>query len=232
MTDPVHWTLVEATDAVDGGSISSRELTEACLRRIETLQPILNCFIHVDAEEALAEADAADPRRARGEPLGPLHGVPLAHKDMYYAAGRLSTCGSKIRKDFRPEESGTVMERLAAAGAVHLGGLNMSEFAVGPTGHNAHWGHCRNPWNPAHVTGGSSSGSGSAIGGRLAFAALGSDTGGSIRLPAGICGLVGIKPTQTRVAGAHRARLCTGLRHRRGPRSEGSDEQPGTGRRL
>lgn len=200
MTDPVHWTLVEAADAIDGGRISSRELTEACLRRIETVQPILNCFIHVDAKEALAEADAADSRRARGEPLGPLHGVPLAHKDMYYAAGRLSTCGSKIRKDFRPEESGTVMERLAAAGAVHLGGLNMSEFAVGPTGHNAHWGHCRNPWNPAHVTGGSSSGSGSAVGGRLAFAALGSDTGGSIRLPAGICGLVGIKPTQTRVS--------------------------------
>ncbi|MFN4089061.1 MAG: amidase [Alphaproteobacteria bacterium] len=200
MTDPTAWTLVEAADALDAGRISSRELTEACLARVARLQPVLNCFIHVDADEALAEADAADVRRARGEPLGPLHGVPLAHKDMYYSAGRLSTCGSKIRRDFRPEESGTVMERLAVAGAVDLGGLNMSEFAVGPTGHNVHWGHCRNPWNPAHVTGGSSSGSGSAVGGRLAFGALGSDTGGSIRLPAGLCGLVGIKATQTRVS--------------------------------
>src|SRR5690606_38792450 len=200
MTDPTQWTLVQASEALESGAISSRELTQACLSRIDRLQPTLNCFIHVDPDEALVEADAADSRRARGEPLGPLHGIPLAHKDMYYVAGRLSTCGSTIRRDFWPENSCTVMERLAAAGAVNLGGLNMSEFAVGPTGHNVHWGHCRNPWNPEHVTGGSSSGSGSAVGGRLAFGALGSDTGGSIRLPAGICGVVGLKPTQTRVS--------------------------------
>ena len=119
---------------------------------------------------------------------------------MYYRAGRVSTCGSRIRRDFVPDHTATALERLDAAGALDLGGLNMAEFAVGPTGHNIHWGHCRNPWNPDYVTGGSSSGAGSAVAGRLVFGALGSDTGGSVRLPASMCGLVGIKPTQTRVS--------------------------------
>ncbi|MEQ9122615.1 MAG: amidase, partial [Alphaproteobacteria bacterium] len=172
----------------------------ACLARIEAVDPKLNAFIHVEAASARAAAAALDAKRARGEALGPLGGVPLAHKDMYYRAGRVTTCGSKIRKDFRPEVTATALTRLDAAGAVDLGGLNMSEFAFGPTGHNAHWDACRNPWDPSRVTGGSSSGSGSATGGRLCFGALGSDTGGSIRLPAGFCGLAGIKPTQTRVS--------------------------------
>ena len=199
-TDPCLWSMTEAADAVASGKISSRELTEACLARIEQWQPVLNCFIHVEADLALAMADAADAARARGEPLGPLHGVPLAHKDMFYREDAVSTCGSAIRRDFRPDYTSTVMARMDAAGAVYLGGLNMSEFALGPTGHNDHWGHCRNPWNPAHVTGGSSSGSGSATGGRLAFGALGSDTGGSVRLPAGANGLVGMKVTTGRVS--------------------------------
>ncbi len=200
MTDPCLWSLTEAADAVASGRISSRELTEACLARIAAWQPVLNCFIHVEPELALAMADAADAARARGEELGQLHGVPLAHKDMFYRAGVLSTCGSKIRRDFRPDHTATVMERMDAAGALYLGGLNMSEFALGPTGHNDHWGHCRNPWNPAHITGGSSSGSGSATAARLTFAALGSDTGGSVRLPAGANGLVGMKVTAGRVS--------------------------------
>lgn len=199
-SDPTFWSLVEAADAVAAGEISARELTEACLARIEAWQPVINAFIHLEADLALQMADATDAARARGEPLGPLAGVPLAHKDMFYRTGMLATCGSKIRKDFRPDYTATVMDRLDAAGAVYLGGLNMSEFALGPTGHNDHWGHCRNPWNPAHITGGSSSGSGAATGARLTFGALGSDTGGSVRLPAGANGVVGLKPTAGRVS--------------------------------
>ena len=200
MTEPTQLTLVEAADAVRAGRVSARELTQACLQRIERLQPKLNAFISIDAADALAAADAADAARARGDTLGPLHGVPLAHKDMYYRAGKVTTCGSKIRKDFRPDHTATAIARIEGAGAVHLGGLNMSEFAFGPTGHNAHWGPARNAWNPEHVSGGSSSGSGAAVAGRLAFGALGSDTGGSIRLPAAFNGVVGIKPTQGRVS--------------------------------
>ncbi len=200
MSDPTLWTLVEAADAVSSKQISARELAEACIVKSEKLQPTLNCFISLDAEGTLEVADAADAALARGDAAGPLHGVPLAHKDMYYRVGKVSTCGSKIRKEFVPDHTATVLERLAAAGALHMGGLNMSEFAVGPFGHNEHWGHCRNPWNPDHVTGGSSSGSGSAVGSRLVFGALGSDTGGSVRLPSACCGLVGMKGTQTRVS--------------------------------
>jgi len=193
-------TLAEAAAGVAKGDFTSTELTEAALARIEAVDPKLNAFIHVDAETALGEAAAIDARRGKGEALGPLAGAPLAHKDMYYRAGALATCGSKIRKDFRPTVTATAISRLAEAGAVYLGGLNMAEFAFGPTGHNEHFGPCRNPWDPTRITGGSSSGSGSATGGRLCHGALGSDTGGSIRLPAGFCGLVGIKPTQTRVS--------------------------------
>ncbi|HKK30221.1 MAG TPA: amidase family protein, partial [Alphaproteobacteria bacterium] len=123
MTDPALWTLTEAADAVAKGEITSRGLTEACLERIYAWQPVVNCFIHVEADLALQMVDAADVARTRGEALGPLHGVPLAHKDMFYRKGVLSTCGSKIRRDFRPEFTATVMERMDAAGAVYLGGL-------------------------------------------------------------------------------------------------------------
>ncbi len=198
--DPCLWSLTEAADAVAAGDISSRELTLAILARVEQWQPKINAFIHLEADLALQMADAVDTARARGETLGPLAGVPMAHKDMFYRAGMLATCGSKIRKDFRPDYTATVMQRLDSAGAVYLGGLNMAEFALGPTGHNEHWGHCRNPWNPAHITGGSSSGSGASTAARISFGALGSDTGGSIRLPAGANGLVGIKPSYGRVS--------------------------------
>ena len=192
--------LAAGVEGVAAGSFTARELTEAHLARIEAVDPKLNAFIHLEAEIALDEADAVDQARASGKALGPLAGAPLAHKDMYYRAGVLSTCGSKIRRTFRPETTSTALARLSAAGAVYLGGLNMAEFAFGPTGHNEHFGPCRNPWDPSRITGGSSSGSGSAVGARMAAGALGSDTGGSIRLPAGFCGLVGLKPTQTRVS--------------------------------
>ena len=163
--------------------------------RARRLQPVLNCFISLQAEAALESAAAADAALARGDAPGPLHGVPLAHKDMFYRTGHVTTCGSRIRKDFVPDHDSTALARLDKAGAIYLGGLNMAEFATGPTGHNEHWGDCRNPWNQAHISGGSSSGSGASVGGRVVYGALGSDTGGSVRLPSACCGVVGLKPT-------------------------------------
>ncbi|WP_419897198.1 amidase [Roseomonas sp. USHLN139] len=192
--------LVEAAAAVADGSISAVALTEACIARTRRLDPQVNSVIWLDEAGALEAAEAADKARAAGAALGPLHGVPMAHKDMYYKAGQRSSCGSAIRRDFVPSVTATVLERLEGAGAVTFAGLNMAEFAQNPTGHNKHFGDCLNPWNPAHITGGSSSGSGAAVAARFAFMALGSDTGGSIRLPASACGVTGLKPTQTRIS--------------------------------
>ena len=192
--------LTEVAEAIASRKVSSEEVVEACLARIERLDPLLHFFIWSQPEEARAGARVADARVAAGDPLGPLHGVPLAHKDMFYVAGKLSTCGSKIRKDFRPAYTATIMERLEAAGAINLGGLAMVEFAMGPHGYNAHLAQCRNPWQPDHIPSGSSSGSGVAVGARAVYGALGSDTGGSIRCPAAVSGVVGISPTYGRVS--------------------------------
>lgn len=200
MTDPATWTLLEAAAAIRARRISAVELTGAMLARIAALDPIVNAFIAVEGETALAAAEAVDADLSAGRPLGALAGVPLAHKDMYDRKGLVTGCGSRIRADHVAGATATVIERLAAAGALHLGRLNMSEFALGPTGINAHHGRARNPWNPEVVTGGSSSGSGAAVAAGLVFGALGSDTGGSIRLPSAICGIAGLKPTQGRVS--------------------------------
>ena len=181
------------------GKVSSVELTQAALERAKTLGAELNCFALLEPDEALKAAKKAD--RARGK-RGPLHGVPLAHKDLFYRKGKVVACGSKIRQDFVAPVTATVLERMSAAGAVTLGALHMAEFAFSPTGYNEHYGHPRNPWNTAHVPGGSSSGSGAALAARIVFGSLGSDTGGSIRLPAAMCGLTGLKPTVTRVSRA------------------------------
>jgi aspartyl-tRNA(Asn)/glutamyl-tRNA(Gln) amidotransferase subunit A len=193
-------TLVEAADAVARGEVTSVELTRSALSSIATRDKTINSFIWLEEEEAMASAAALDAMQRAGRRIGPLHGVPLAHKDMYYRAGKRSTCGSKIRADFRPTYTATVIERLESAGSISIGGLNMAEFAQNATGHNQHYGHCGNPWNAAYCPGGSSSGSGASVGARLVYAALGSDTGGSIRLPASLCGVTGIKGTQTRVS--------------------------------
>lgn len=193
-------TLVEASDAVRKGEATSLDLTKAALDAFAAGDKAINSRIALDGDEALAAAEGFDKLRKAGRLLGPLHGVPLAHKDMYYRAGKPCTCGSKIRKEFRPSYTATAIERLQAAGSITIGSLNMAEFAQNPTGHNAHFGHCHNPWRHGYCPGGSSSGSGAAVSARFTYAALGSDTGGSIRLPATMCGVTGIKGTQTRVS--------------------------------
>jgi len=175
---------------------------EAALARMHAVHPRLNCLIRSDDEQGLAAAHLADRDLARGALRGPLHGVPMAHKDMYYRAGVVSTCGSRILRERPAPSTATALERLDTAGAIQFGVLNMAEFAFGPTGHNWHFGHCRNAWDPSRITGGSSSGSGTSIAARATFAALGSDTGGSIRLPAHFCGISGVKPTYGRVSRA------------------------------
>jgi aspartyl-tRNA(Asn)/glutamyl-tRNA(Gln) amidotransferase subunit A len=192
--------LVEVAEAIAGRKVSAAEVARACLERSERAQKRLNCFIAIEGEALLESARQADAELAQGRIRGPLHGVPLAHKDMFYRAGRECSCGSKIRRGFVPEVTATVLSRLEGAGALVLGRLNQAEFAVGPTGHNVHYGDCRNPWSLAHVPGGSSSGSGAAVAARLVYGALGSDTGGSVHLPSAFCGVVGLKPTQTRVS--------------------------------
>jgi aspartyl-tRNA(Asn)/glutamyl-tRNA(Gln) amidotransferase subunit A len=195
-------TLVEAADAVRSGSTTAVALLQGCLAAIDAHEDKVNATIWIDRDGAMAAAEAADAAVKAGASLGPLHGVPLAHKDMYYQAGKISTCGSMIRKDWVADRTATVLERLHAAGSITFAGLNMAEFAQNPTGHNRHHGDCHNPWNLPYITGGSSSGSGAAVAAGFTFGALGSDTGGSIRLPAAACGVTGLKPTQTRVSRA------------------------------
>jgi aspartyl-tRNA(Asn)/glutamyl-tRNA(Gln) amidotransferase subunit A len=201
-TEPALMSLTSVAKAIADKRVSSREVTKSCFDRIAQWQPRLNAFMAIEAEEALAAADAADAALAKGKANGPLHGVPLAHKDMYYEAGKVVTCGSKIRRDFVATTTSTALQRLKDAGTIRLGSLQMSEFAYGPTGHNAHYGAVHNPWAVDHITGGSSSGSGSAVAARLTFAALGSDTGGSIRMPAHFCGVTGLKTTVGRISRA------------------------------
>jgi aspartyl-tRNA(Asn)/glutamyl-tRNA(Gln) amidotransferase subunit A len=200
--EPALLTLTEIAHAIAQKHFSSREVTQSCLDRIAQWQPRLNAFMAIEADEALAAADAADAALAKGNVSGVLHGVPLAHKDMYYDAGRVVTCGSKIRRDFVATTTSTALQRLKDAGTIRLGSLQMAEFAYGPTGHNSHYGPVHNPFALAHITGGSSSGSGSAVAARLTFAALGSDTGGSIRMPAHFCGVTGLKTTYGRISRA------------------------------
>src|ERR1700723_1089454 len=201
-TEPALMALTAVASAIADKRVSSREATQSCLDRIAKWQPHLNAFMAIEAEEALKAADAADAALAKGGRRGPLHGVPLAHKDMYYEAGKVVTCGSRIRRDFVATTTSTALQRLKDAGTIRLGSLQMAEFAYGPTGHNAHFGPVHNPFKLGHVTGGSSSGSGSAVAARLTFAALGSDTGGSIRMPAHFCGVTGLKTTVGRISRA------------------------------
>ncbi|MEL7941573.1 Asp-tRNA(Asn)/Glu-tRNA(Gln) amidotransferase subunit GatA [Pseudomonas delhiensis] len=192
-------TLAEVARGLADKQFSAEELTRALLSRIEQLDPQLNSFISVTADEALAQARAADQRRANGE-AGALLGAPIAHKDLFCTRGVRTSCGSKILDNFVSPYDATVVERLAAAGAVSLGKLNMDEFAMGSANESSHYGPVKNPWDATRVPGGSSGGSAAAVAARLIPAATGTDTGGSIRQPAALTNLTGIKPTYGRVS--------------------------------
>lgn len=199
MTD---WTIASLGEALRTKRLSVIEATELCLRRIERMDPRMRAFITVDAEGARRTAKALDAELAAGHTRGPLHGIPVAHKDLCFIRGLPTSCGTRTPEYFVAGRECTAARRLADAGAVLLGKLNMSELAMGPFGNNAHHGDVQNPWRDGHASGGSSSGSGAAVAAGLVLGALGTDTGGSIRLPAACCGVVGIKPTYGRVSRA------------------------------
>lgn len=192
-------TLSELVQRLRNRTVSSRELTELYLGRIERLNSQLNAFVTVTPELALASADAADRRLAAGD-SAPLLGVPIAHKDIFCTRGLRTACGSRMLDTFIAPYDATVVERLAAAGAVTLGKTNMDEFAMGSSNETSFYGPVNNPWDTERVPGGSSGGSAAAVAARLVPAATGTDTGGSIRQPAAFCGITGIKPTYGRVS--------------------------------
>ena len=187
--------LSDVSRAVQKKEVSPVELTQACLARIEKLNPTLNAFITITGTVALEEARKAEAEIVRGEWKGPLHGIPLAVKDLIETAGVKTTAASAVLKDNVPTADAEVIRRLKSAGAILLGKLNLHEFAYGGSGIIGHFGPARNPWNTAHVTGGSSSGSAAAVAACLCYGAIGTDTAGSIRLPAACCGITGLKPT-------------------------------------
>jgi aspartyl-tRNA(Asn)/glutamyl-tRNA(Gln) amidotransferase subunit A len=195
-------TIARAARALRARELSPLELTDSYLRRIERLNPHLNAYITVCAERAREDARRATDELAAGKARGPLHGIPIALKDLYETAGIRTTAGAKIHADHVPAHDCPVAARLRAAGTILLGKLNTHEYAYGVTTNNPHFGPTRNPWNPEHIPGGSSGGSGAAIAAGLATATTGTDTGGSIRMPASVCGVVGLKPTYGRVSKA------------------------------
>jgi aspartyl-tRNA(Asn)/glutamyl-tRNA(Gln) amidotransferase subunit A len=190
----------EIARRVRGKEISAREITTAFLARIEAKNRELGVYLVVDAKGAMSQAEAVDQAIARGEDPGPLAGVPIALKDLFVTRGLATTAASRILEGWIPPYDGTAVSRLRGAGAVCLGKLNMDEFAMGSSNEHSAYGPCRNPWDPTRVPGGSSGGSAAAVAAGMAAATLGTDTGGSIRQPASLCGVVGIKPTYGRVS--------------------------------
>ena len=180
--------------------VSPVELVTAALDRSSAVQPHLNCYLDLYADQALAAARHAEAAFAAGQVLGPLHGIPYAPKDIFTEPGVRCTAGSRILADWIPQREATVLARLRAAGAIRIGRTNLHEFAYGITNVNPHYGPAHNPWQPDHVTGGSSGGSAAAVAAGAAGFSLGTDTGGSVRLPAALCGIVGLKPTYGRVS--------------------------------
>ena len=193
-------TLSEASELVRTRKISPKELTTACLERIQRLNPTVNAFITVTAEQATADAQRAEAEIMKGRWRGPLHGIPVGLKDLFDTAGVRTTGGSGQFAERVPVEDADVVQRLKAAGAVILGKQNLHELGLGATSAASHFGPVRNPWNREYVAGGSSGGSAAAVAASLCYGALGTDTGGSVRLPASFCGTVGLKPTYGRVS--------------------------------
>ena len=199
-TDLTGLTLSAAVELVRNKSVSPVELTRACLERIAQLNPSLNAFITVTAESAMEQARSAETDIQRGQWKGPLHGIPVALNDLVDTAGTATTAGSVVFRERVPQQDAEIVLRLKKAGAVLLGKLNLHEFAYGGSGLIGAFPAARNPRNPALITGGSSSGSAAAVAAELCYAAVGTDTAGSIRLPAACCGIVGLKPTYGRVS--------------------------------
>ncbi|MBN6185749.1 Asp-tRNA(Asn)/Glu-tRNA(Gln) amidotransferase subunit GatA [Aneurinibacillus sp. BA2021] len=198
--DVLKSSLTHLSSRIRKKELSPVEVVDELVKRVEAVNPALNAFITVAAEEALHAAKQAETEIMRGQWKGPLHGVPLGVKDLIYTKGLRTTMGSKLYENFVPDRDATVVEKLKHAGAILIGKLNTHEFAYGPTGDVSFFGPVRNPYDTERMTGGSSSGSGAAVASALCFGALGTDTGGSIRIPASACGIVGMKPTFGRVS--------------------------------
>src|ERR1700730_1045074 len=201
-TDLAFASIEEVARLYRKRKLSPVDVTKLMLERMEQLNPKLNAYITVTAELALAQARRAEaelfaPRGRKGRcDRGPLHGIPISLKDNIHTAGIPTTGGSKILKDFIPEHDAQVVRMLQAAGAVLLGKTNMHEFAYGVTSNNPHYAAVRNPWDLAHIAGGSTGGSAAAVAAGLCYGAIGTDTGGSIRIPASLCGIVGLQPNR------------------------------------
>ncbi|MBR0690978.1 AtzE family amidohydrolase [Bradyrhizobium manausense] len=214
MTTKPEMTAAEIASAVAGRKMSALDATDAALARIKQHDGVLNCFTDVTAERARAKARAIDADIAAGKEVGPLAGVPFAVKNLFDVAGLPTRAGSKINRDLAPSKrDATLIERMEAAGAVLVGALNMGEYAYDFTGENVHDGPSRNPHDTTRMTGGSSGGSGSAVGGALVPIALGSDTNGSIRVPSSFCGIFGLKPTYGRLSRARSFPFVASLDH-------------------
>ena len=212
--EELHYlTIAEAAAGLRRKEFSPVELTEACLRRIHSLDDKLNSFITLTADLALQRAKQAEQELNSGKDRGPLHGIPIALKDLYATKGMRTTCHSAVLENWLPDHDATTVTKLQDAGTILLGKLGMHEFAFGGPSVDAPFPAVRNPWNTAHIPGGSSSGSGAALAAGFCYGALGSDTGGSIRTPASHCGIVGIKPTYGRVSRAGVIPLSWSLDH-------------------
>lgn len=209
--DTTTLSAVDLAAAIRDCRTTSAKATEAALARLKAVHERTNAVIALEAEDARASAAAADQCGKAGRWLGPLHGVPLAHKDMFDRVGRIASWGARIRRDHAATRDATVIARLKAAGSHQIAALHLTEFAFGPTGHNYVLGHARNPWSTEHITGGSSAGSAIAVAAGAVPMALGSDTAGSLRLPAAACGVASLKGTWTRVSRAGAMPLSPGL---------------------
>ncbi len=202
MTDLAALSARALAKAIRDKKVSSVEATQAAIERLQACHELTHCIIALEKDEALAAAKAADAAIAKGNAKGPLAGVPLAHKDMFDRKGKIASWGAKIHPDKPAAEDSTAIARFKASGALQIATLHLAEFAYGPTGHNYVIGHARNPWDPTRITGGSSAGTGVSVAYGAIPAGLGSDTGGSLRLPAACCGVASIKPTWGRISRA------------------------------